>query len=155
VAKAVVSDPGNLTSKLTAAGRVFTSGFVAHGNASSVLTTLLKQQGLGWSVQDGRIEVLGAGEYIANAAVLLTPDTGLVGTPELGSPDVKTGKSITKVRALLQPLIRPGQRFVVRLRQPADFVRISADQTYVALKVTHHGDTHGGDFYTDIEATPA
>jgi hypothetical protein len=67
-----------------------------------------------------------------------------VGTPELGSPAEKTKPQTLKVKALLMPELRPGQLF-----QLNSIAHLGA---YKCRKVTHSGDTHGGDWQTEIEA---
>lgn len=145
--KALMLDPGNALSKARQISAEFTSGYVQNARASDELTSLLKPHGLDWSIQDGRIEVLGKDEALTEEAPLLSPSTGLIGAPEMGTPAKSGQRTVLKVRSLLQPRIRPGQRFELR--------SASRSGVFVARKVTHSGDTFGNDWYTDIEATAA
>jgi hypothetical protein len=142
---ALMLDPGNALAKAKQISAQYSSGYVQNAKASDELTTLLEPHGYEWSVQDGRIEVLKKNEALPETAPLLSPDTGLIGAPEMGTPAKAGEKPVLKVRSLLQPRIRPGQRFQLR--------SASRNGVFLAKKVTHAGDTFGNDWYTDIEAT--
>jgi hypothetical protein len=92
------------------------------------------------------VVLLPDGGFTAEEAVLLTPATGLIGSPEHGTPDKKHAASVLKARSLLQPAIKPCKRVVIRSQ--------SISGTFCVQKVTHHGDTAGGDWYSDLEALP-
>lgn len=150
VAKAVQAlqlDPGNALTKAKEIAGEFSSGYVQHGKASRELSSLLEPRGYTWSVQDGRIEILKATETLPETAPLISPDSGLIGSPEMGTPAKPGAKPVLKIRSLLQPRLRPKQRFELRSR--------TRSGVFVAQKVTHTGDTFGNDWYTDIEATVA
>lgn len=145
--KALQLDPGNaLATARTVAGE-FSSGYVQHHQASHELTRLLEPRGISWSVQDGRIELVPVNGALQETAPLLSPDTGLIGTPEFGTPEKPGAVAILKCRTLLQPRLRPKQRFELLSR--------SRRGIFIAQKVTHTGDTFGNDWFTDIEATAA
>lgn len=150
VAKAVQAlqlDPGNALTKAKEIAGEFSSGYVQHGKASRELSSLLEPRGYTWSVQDGRIEILKATETLPETAPLISPDSGLIGSPEMGTPAKPGSKPVLKIRSLLQPRLRPKQRFELKSR--------TRSGVFVAQKVTHTGDTFGNDWYTDIEATVA
>lgn len=143
--KALKTDPGAALEKVGQLVGEYSSGFAQHAKASTELTRLLSPHGFSWSIQSGRIEVLGPNEHLPEAAPLLTPETGLIGSPTISIPTKRTQPSTLKCRSLLLPTLRPGQRVVLKAE--------AISGTFVATKVAHVGDTHGGDFYTDIEAT--
>lgn len=107
------------------------------GPAKHELDALCKSRGLRWSIQDGVLQVLPIGEPLNGEAVLLSPSTGLVGSPEL------TAKGV-KVTSLLQGGINPGHLIKVE--------SLLVTGEYVAEKVTIEGDSHGDAWYTHIEA---
>lgn len=124
----------------------FTGGYSAIGQASAEIDKLLKGRGLEWSVQDGRLQVLVTGGTTQDQAVLLRDDTGLIGSPEYGTPTSEKKPQVLKARSLMQPSLMPGRK-----------VRIEAANitgNFRALTVEHHGDTHSGDWFSDIEAVP-
>lgn len=141
--KAMKIDGGNLTQKAKSMVRTFADGHSVHGLASAELTRLLEPEGLEWSVQDGRIEVLGIAETVGDQVPLISADTGMVGSPEYGTGEKLKGESFLKVKSLLQPAIRPGSKFHVKSK--------SIDGDFKCRKVKLVGSTHGGDFYSEIE----
>lgn len=142
--KALQVDPGNALQKIQGVVGEFATGYVAHGRASLELSRLLMPQGFTWSVQNGRLQILGPGDYTDEVGPLISPDTGMIGTPEVGSPEEKGKPAQLKVKSLLLPRMRPGQRFELR--------SAAKSGTFRARKVVHSGDTAGQDWYTEIEA---
>jgi hypothetical protein len=125
------------------ATKVYQHGYSAWGRASDELDKVLAAHGLTWSVQDGRIQVLADGSASKGRAIVLSSDTGLVGSPEHGTPQKKGKPSILKARSLLQPSIRPGSVVELRAR--------SVKGQFRCVKVTHTGDTHGNEWFSDLE----
>jgi hypothetical protein len=127
----------------------FIKGYAANGKASAELDRLLRGRGLEWSIQDGQIQVLQKGATTQETAVLVSPDSGLVGSPEHGtpSPDEKKDKANTlKVKSLMNPQIRPGRIIAIQANGIRGQFRV--------LTVEHSGDTHGGEWYSVVECTP-
>jgi hypothetical protein len=127
-------------------GAAFAAGVSFHGKAKDELDALLKKLGLTWSVQDGALLVLPAGGALPGDAVLISPDTGLVGSPDHATPDKKGGPSLLRFRALMAPNLRCGSLVQLQSRE--------IHGTYVVQRVVHSGDTHGGEWYSDVEALP-
>lgn len=125
----------------------FTKGYTAHGPATVELDKLLKGRGFTWSVQSGRLQLLQAGQATREGAVLLSPDTGLVGSPAHGSPDkIKQTPARLTAKSLLQPGLRPGRK-----------VRLEAAEVtgnFVCVAVEHEGDTAGGAWWSTVELEP-
>jgi len=114
------------------------NGISLTGLSRKHLDELTKKFGLEWSIQNDSIQILKKNKFTKEEAILLTPSTGLVGIPkkkEDGSLDLVS---------LLQPQIKPGRLIQVESR----FVT----GVFVCRKVTHSGDTHGTDWYSQIEA---
>lgn len=145
VVKALGINAGNASSVAEKITTKYLSGFSTSGRASDVLTELLEPNGYGYSIQGGRIEILKPNEVLPDSGPLLDADSGLIGSPEFGMPDRKGKPSTLKCRSLLQGRFRPGIRFELRSEGIKGMFR--------CRKVTHHGDTNGGDWYSDIEAT--
>ncbi len=128
---------GNVSEQL--AGRVldeaqntFPEGATVHGMAAREMSRLLDSCGLSWSVQDGVIQVMPRGGALARSAVLLSSDSGLIGSPSVGA------NHIVSAKALLIPDLTPGQR--VQLRSNA------ANGLYRIEKATTEGDVRGDDW---------
>jgi len=114
------------------------NGISLTGLSRTHMDDLTKRYGLEWSIQDGGIQVLEKNKSTKETAIVLNSNSGLVGVPkkkEDGSVDLVS---------LLQPQIRPGR--TIRIES----LFLSGD--YVCRKVTHSGDTHGQDWYSQIEA---
>lgn len=120
--------------------RSLTKGTLLRGQSADILDRLARSAGYEWSVQDGQLQFLEVGKALQRTAVSLTPDTGLLGSPEIGENGVLTARSY------LQPNIIPGRKVHVRSQQIDGFFRV--------LKLLHRGDTRGTEWYTDIEAQP-
>jgi hypothetical protein len=146
LAASVGVEPGNLRAKLGASPARALGGHVVHGNAERELDRLVRRLGYQWSIQDGRLQLLREGEATEESAVLLSPSTGLVGSPERGSPPKKGGAAPLRARSLLQPALRPGRK--VQLESE------SSRGLFAAHEVTHVGDTAGADWYSDVELVP-
>jgi hypothetical protein len=144
--KALVKDPGNALEKIKALPQQFASGYAVHGPASEELTTLLAPHGFTWSIQDGRMEILSDTEALAETPVDLNGNTGLIGTPEMASPTKKGGPSLLKIKSLLQSRFSPGRKILLNSQARSGIFK--------AVTVIHSGDTHGGEWVTEIEAVP-
>lgn len=113
IAEAMGVGIGNAREELSGAslgalGETFPEGTVLHGFASAELTRLCASSRKTWSIQDGNLQILNLGGHLARDAIFLSPDTGLI-----GSPEVQTRRVIT-AQALLQPGLVPGQRVVIQ-----------------------------------------
>ncbi len=137
-------DPGNAAAQLTNVVDQFVSGYASHGKASTELDSILSGLGIEWSIQDGQIQLLAPGEVTKDSAVLVNQQSGMVGSPEHGTPEVLGGPGILRVKSLLNPLIKPGRRIKVESVSTNGFFRVE--------KVSHSGDTHKGDWYSTVEA---
>lgn len=113
------------------------SGLTAAAPAREVLDRLAESMGFEWAFEDGAVVVTPAGGDTGEEAVIVAPQTGLIGsiTP--------TDKGI-EATSLLNPRIRP--RRIVALR--GDAVR----GYFLVQKTRESIDSRGGDFFTKFEA---
>lgn len=126
------------------------TGVTLHGQAYRYLNDYASQLGFTWSIQDGRVQIVTDRESTGAAAISVTPQTGLIGSPE---PLIKRAKRGgrprvvgVKWRMLLQPQARPGQLFQLQSERYQGF--------YVGQKLTQTGDSGYEDrFFTEVEAT--
>lgn len=148
LAKELVSDPGNLLQRAQQLGETFSAGLTVRGSAAGELTRLLEPYGLRWSIQDGRLEVLEPTEFLPGTGPLISPDTGLIGSPTLSNAEKKKNQANrpVMVHCLLHPALRPGSGF--RLESE------SIKGEFRCRKVEHTGDTYGQQWTTQIEALP-
>ena len=135
-------DIGNLRDKLGEGSLregldSFSTGRVLSGATWGELKRLTRSLGLEVSIQDGSLQFLRPGEATNEGPAIVDQSTGLVGSPERGD------KGIVKCTTLIRPQINPGRR--VRLTSAA------LDGDYVCQSITHTGDTHGQNWYSDME----
>jgi hypothetical protein len=114
-------------------------------------STLLSPFGYAWSVQDGRLTVLRDEQAAPGTALVISKDTGLIGSPQYATPskgDVKKGKPAKLTfRTILYPQVTPG--FLVSVQSRA------INGIFRAERVTHTGDSHSpSDWVTECECTP-
>jgi hypothetical protein len=107
--------------------------------AREVLTELLEIDQSAWMIQDGAIYLFALGETLPGNAILVSTETGLMGSPEV------TDKGINfKVR--LNPVIR--ERSLIQLR---------SEEVTMALRVAtvdQSGDTFARSWETKVQAKP-
>jgi hypothetical protein len=124
---------GDLSKVLT----TYANGFVAQGNAFKKLQQVFNNLGYDVSIQNGVLQVLAPGGTAQVPAIVLSPSSGLVGSPEAGEQGIITCNS------LLQAGYFPGRQVVL---QSDEF-----NGNYRVEKVTHAGDTHAGDWQSKLE----
>lgn len=134
---------GNTATQAAKLSHVLQQGWTAHGAASSELERILRSVGYAYSIQDGEVQILAPGESVQQSIPLLDTTSGLLGSPEMGTPEKKGQPQLLKYRSLLQPQARPGGRnHVVSDRYNGIF----RDRI-----VEHSGDTRSGEWFTDHE----
>ncbi len=116
----------------------FAHGIVLSGQTSRHLTDWCKSAGLEWSVQDGALQFVRRGATMPGKALLLSSDTGLLGSPTVDNEGIMT------CRTLMIPDVRPG----VLLQMNSSRVKGG----YRIEKATWDWDTFGGPFEITIEA---
>jgi hypothetical protein len=102
-------------------------GFTASGDAVSQLDRVARSCGLSWSIQGGQLQFLVIGSATVDPPVLLTPDTGLIESPELGKDQ------IVKCRTLMIPGLYPGRTVELATRYTQGLYRIET--------ATHQGES--------------
>lgn len=135
-------DAGNTekaVSKISGAGlgSMFDAGAVLSGSAAREMTRVCQAVGLTWSIQNGAVQILPLRAALEGEALMLTPDTGLIGEPTVDNLGQIKGK------VLMMPDLFPGRKIVV------DDTRIKGQ--YRVDKTAHYGDTHGQAWYVDFE----
>ena len=126
--------------------QVFSSGISLNGPSDKELTRILKVEGMSWSNQDGRVQILKGTDATSAPAIVVSQNTGMIGSPELGAPEKAGEPAVLKVKKLLDPELSPGGLISVKSK----FIQ----GTFRVFRVLHSGDTHSQTWYSDIEATP-
>jgi hypothetical protein len=133
---------GNLAavqSILTGAqGSLFQKGLVMKGNAAYHLNKICNSVGIEFSIQGGQAQFLPLGQPVAGSAYVLSPSSGLVGTPT-----VDTAGIMSCVTFILPGLI-PGA--------PLSIDSMFVQGNFRIVSVEYSGETFGNDWYAKIEA---
>jgi hypothetical protein len=135
---------GNVPAKLASFTTTFDHGYSVFGPAQGALDTLIKSLGFTWSIQDGNLQVLAPGETLDLPIPEIGPDSGLVDSPEMGTPEKKGKPALCKFKCLLLPT------------KPAAKVRLKSlryDGQLRVKKCNFDGDTDGKAWHTTIEGT--
>lgn len=122
----------------------FVAGLTAQGPAAKVMTTVTRSMGMGWSIQDGRLQIQRANDVRPDRAILISQDTGMIGNPTLGAPKKPGGPTTLTIKMLLYPGLTPGGKIKVETRTINGIFKVE--------RVLHTGDTHGDDWTSEIEA---
>ncbi len=110
-------------------------GFSACGNPMDELCRILCQYGYSASVQNNSLQVLKQGQALEKQAINLTANSGLKGTPEIGS-DRKL-----QIQSALMPELLPGQMVHIESAMFNSFVIIQS----VRFEGANFGDVWGAD----------
>lgn len=118
-------------------GKKYANGYTVSGLSRDNLDTITKSNELEWSIQNEAIQIVKRGEATNDTLIVLTPDTGLIGSPN------KTDKGVEFI-SLLQPTLKPGRKVQLKSR--------FLEGTFKIRKVVDVGDSHQGDFLSKCEA---
>jgi len=137
VAEAMGLDAGQiqLTDALT-----LPTGLTFAGPARELLGRLASISGAGATIRDGALYVVTQGGATKERAPLLTPATGLIGSPS------QKDDGRVEVKALLDPSIRPLRPFRVESE------RVTGN--FVCEDVTYRIDSRGQEFYATATGRP-
>lgn len=124
----------------------FSTGVTVEGPSRLEMDRMMKMAGVNWSMQNSRLQVLGKGEHNQIAAILVSPDTGLLGVPEFGPPKDPKERPVLTFKTRLDGRLDPGA--------PVKFESRDVNGLFVIRKVKHDGDTHGPEWYSSCEALP-
>lgn len=117
---------------------MYLRGYVFSGPLRDALTAVCGLATCKWSLQDGALVITAVGEPTLEPVVVLSAQSGLLGTPER-----EDGGAKVRFRCLLNGGITPRRR--VQLVWPGTTGMV------MVKSVTHSLDTHGADFFTDGE----
>lgn len=128
--------------QLNSGGSIYPSGTSVSGPAWRSLDRICRSCSLRWSVQSGVLQLRGTRRAAVVSAALLTPATGLLGSPSWGARDRRGGVVYTAT-TLMRPGIYPGR--VVRIE--------SRDLTANLLckRTQHTGETTGAPWHIQME----
>jgi len=117
----------------------FKRPYTVCGSCKREMDTLSRSKDFYWSVQNGALEIIPSDGFVGSV-ILVTPQTGLVGTPTITDNGIK-------VIALLNPAIRPNRP----VRVESDTLEMNAENgEYRVSECVYSGDNREGDFIVSI-----
>lgn len=116
---------------------VYQNGITLSGLASDNLDVLTKKAGLEWSVTDGELFILDPKQPTPETAVVVSPQTGLLGIPSKREQGIE-------FTALINPEIKPGRAIALSSGPISGVFR--------ARTCKYQGDTHSGQWTVTVEA---
>lgn len=145
----VPADMGQISANL--GSKPLPRGKVLFGMARDYLRQISRGNSAAFSIQDGKI-VIQDPAWLADEIFSLSPTSGLIGYPE----QTEYGMSC---RMLLNPRLKIGSPVHIdnslirgRRYQSGQGIRqLDSDGIYKIITLRHFGDTHGADWYTEIE----
>lgn len=120
-------------------GKTFKRPYAACGSCAREMDTIGRGNGFYWSSQNETLEIIPSDGYVGGV-VLITPDTGMIGTPAITDNGVR-------VKCLLNPEIRPNRRVQVKSQT---LEMNAADGMYRVTEATYAGNNMDGEFSVEI-----
>lgn len=116
------------------------------GPTRDILTQMLAPYNYGWSFQNGQLQILRDEDVRPGDLIVVSEDTGMIGSPERVSPDHKKDRSDITFEMLMYPELNPGRAVQVISR--------SIKGNFKIKEVVHTGDTHNKDWKSKVKAAP-
>lgn len=119
-----------------------TREYMVSGTAQEIISKYATKYGLTWSIQDSQLEFLKVGGTVnVNSAVLLTPSTGLIGSPQVEFTNIS-------FNTLLIPKLKIGT--LVSIETP--IVKTLATIKRMEIELDNYGSAWGYSCQADIVA---
>ncbi len=125
----------------------YAGGLALYGNAATQLRTTLGRFGMTYSIQDGRLQVLLADETSINEALVIDESSGLIGSPQFGSPEKAKAKPVLMFETSINPRLTPGHRVSLASK--------TANGIFKLERVVHQFDSRGEARTSNCEAKAA
>src|SRR5664280_637345 len=129
-----------------------------YGMARDVLDNVARLKQANWSIQQGKVQIVGYKNLMPGGPVILNTQTGLVGMPtqEIGgimaraliNPQIKIYTSVQIAQSLVQSAQIPNE-FDAPPRQN-QLPSVAADGAYKVLGISYEGDSRGNPWYMDL-----
>lgn len=133
---------GNLPETILDLTKTYDQGYIVSGRWSDEMKRFCKSVGYEFWIQDQTLQMRLPGGELRSALPEISASSGLIGSPEFGSPEKKGKPRLIKFKTLLQPT-KIGAK--VRLKSR------NYDGDVVVKKASFEGDTHGNEWYTNFE----
>lgn len=141
-ANAMGLDLGNVVAQADGLSQKLDQGFAAGGFAARSLDLFVKSLRKTWSIQDGQLQILDPYAALDLPIPEISDTSGLVGSPEMGSPRKKGKPALVKFQSLLIQT-KPGAKVKLVSERYNGYLRVDSCK--------FEGDTHGGNWFTNID----
>jgi len=123
---------------------IFRDGYVASDAAWRVLSVILSDCGLRWSVQNGNLQVRQPGQPAEQQAVYLSASTGLIGSPsrDIGGARGTQRRMTVNASSLLRQGLYPGRIVVLESSE--------VDGNFRVKRARYVGDTSSDDWRAEL-----
>lgn len=126
-------------------------GKVFFGRPSDYIEDVCRGNNATFFMEDGAINVYKLTDVAADEALVISPETGLIGTPTQTTDGLK-------FTVLLNPSIHIRTRIKIKNSEVVEQTQLPGqaqrplddDWIYQCIELTHRGDTRGNTWYTDI-----
>jgi hypothetical protein len=119
--------------------KIYPQGTVMSGPVATLLTDYCRSADLEWSIVDGAVQFTGRGKALKGRAILVSANTGMLGSPKVDIDGVLT------VKTVLIPDVRPGRLIVVEASQNAG--------NYRAEQIIYEGESDGTNWGLTLKCT--
>lgn len=128
----------------------FANGLSVAGPVKDALDRMADKAGAEWSIQNNELQFITEGSTTQDDAILLSPETGLIASPEKKEDDAGALAGVAKpsgfvLNMILNPLAMPGRKVLLSSASNEGPFRIDS--------LAHKGDTHGDDWNTSAEVS--
>jgi hypothetical protein len=156
------------------AQKQYPAGFAFVGRVRDAMDKACENGGLEWSIQNREIQIIKKGGVFRQKAYVLSPDTGLIGSPMQESKTM-TEKAAAKegitasqpgvrkttkrdkdgeVQEVLQVLGYKVKSLLQPLIEPGGYVQVKSKgiegEFFRIEELTHTGDTHGNEWHSEL-----
>lgn len=113
---------GNVAAIAASLTQVFANGYAATGSAQRALDMFIRSIGYTWSIQNGALQILAPTQVVGASIPLISPSTGLIGSPQMGTPEQVGQPALCKFTSLLIPVRLGGVVHLTSERYNSDLV---------------------------------
>jgi hypothetical protein len=121
----------------------YNQGIVLTGSAVDRLREVCERSDLHFSIQDGNVLILPYGSDRGTPIPVYGPNTGLIGIPEVRTPDATGKATILSFKVLMDQNLGIFQKVGLQSK--------FLNGVYTTAKVTHEGDTYEGPWFSELE----
>jgi len=119
--------------------QTYNKGISFCGGVKTILDTMLRGQGLSWSVQNGYLQIVPVKHHNGQEAIVLSKDSGLIGVPSQKESGIQ-------FIALLNPKLMP--------ESPVQIVSETINGFFKIRLAHFEGDSHGDKWTATCEGVP-